>query len=101
MKTKEKFSIYPKCHLFSAVCVTVVILLFGVLAGYAQTGNYLYSGSKATITLNPGLYAITSYGAQGGACYQSAGGLGAEMEGEFYFTTQTTLTLLVGGAGVD
>jgi hypothetical protein len=99
MKTKFKFTIRTTCHSCGVVCAGAIVLQFGVLAGYAQTGNYLYSGSKTTITLNPGLYAITTYGAQGGGCYQSAGGLGAKMEGEFDFTTATTLTLLVGGVG--
>jgi hypothetical protein len=76
-----------------------VILQFGVLASFAQ--SYLFTGSETTITLNPGLYSITAYGAQGGSGYSPGnyGGLGAEMEGEFSFTTSTTLTLLVGGGG--
>jgi hypothetical protein len=99
MKTKSKSTIRTRCHSCGVVCAVAIVLQFGVLAGYAQTGDYLYSGSKTTITLNLGLYAITAYGAQGGGCYQSGGGLGAEMEGEFDFMTATTLTLLVGGVG--
>src|SRR5580704_13624237 len=78
--------------------ICAAILLLGTLAGSAQTGTYLYTGSETTITLNPGTYNITAYGAQGGGGVYS-GGLGAEMEGEFDFTAATTLTLLVGGAG--
>ena len=66
MKRKYKFLIYPKCHPFSAVCTVAVILFLGVLAGYAQTGQYLFTGSETTITLNPGSYDITAYGAEGG-----------------------------------
>jgi hypothetical protein len=99
VKTKYKFFICPQCHPFNVVYVIAVILQFGVLASFAQSGIYLFTGSETTITLNPGLYAITAFGAQGGSCYQSGGGLGAEMEGEFDFTTATTLTLLVGGSG--
>jgi hypothetical protein len=99
MKTKFKFTIRTACRSCAVGCAVALVLQFGVLVGYAQTRNYLYSGSKLTVTLNPGLYAITAYGAQGGSCYQSAGGLGAEMAGHFYFTTETTLTLLVGGVG--
>jgi hypothetical protein len=74
------------------------VLQFGVLASFAQ--SYLFTGSETTITLNPGIYDITAYGAQGGSGYDSAGGaLGAEMEGEFSFSTSATLTLLVGGGG--
>jgi hypothetical protein len=103
MKTECKAIILAVCHSFNAVvCAVSVILLFGVLASSAQTGTYLYSGSEATITLNPGNYDITAYGAQGGTGaipYGFTGGLGAEMSGEFYFSANTTFTLLVGGAG--
>lgn len=76
------------------------ILLDSALPCSAQTGDYTYSGTEQTITLDPGLYDITAYGAQGGSSYfGSAGGLGAEMSGEFNFSASTTLTLLVGGAG--
>jgi hypothetical protein len=76
-------------------------LLFGGLASSAQTGIYLFTGSETTITLNPGLYNITTYGARGGeGFYGGAGGLGAEMSAEFSFSGLRTLTLLVGGSGV-
>src|SRR5215469_189811 len=78
------------------VCMVAVTLLFGALASSAQIGDYLYS---TTISLNPGFYDITAYGAQGGAGAGTHAGLGAEMEGQFDFTTPTTLTLLVGGVG--
>jgi hypothetical protein len=77
-----------------------------------QTNIYLFTGSETNVTLNPGLYEITAYGAQGGQPYTVffyggggvfAGGasLGAEMKAEFNFTTRTTLTLLIGGAGYN
>src|SRR5208283_3358477 len=83
----------------TTLCVVAVVLQFGVLAGSAQTGQYLYSGSETTITLNPGTYDITAFGAAGGDGPWSGGGIGAEMEAEFNFTTVVTLTLLVGGSG--
>jgi hypothetical protein len=78
-----------------------VVLHFGVLAGSAQTNIYLFSGSMTNITLNPGTYIITAYGAPGGGSLEhvSYGGLGAEMSGEFNLSTSTNLTLLVGGGG--
>src|ERR1035438_8745826 len=78
-----------------------VILQLGVLAGSAQTNIYLFSGSKTNITLNPGTYIITAYGAMGGgtAGGNFIGGYGAEMSAEFNFSTSTTLILLVGGYG--
>jgi hypothetical protein len=85
-------------RLFGTVSMAAVILLFGALASPAQAGVYLYTGSETTINLNPGTYYITAYGANGGNGILS-GGLGAEMEGEFNFTTATAFTLLVGGAG--
>jgi hypothetical protein len=65
----------------------------------AQTNIFLFTGSETNLTLPPGTYTITAYGAQGGAGLGSTGGLGAEMEGEFSFSGLTTLTLLVGGNG--
>ena len=44
----------------------VVALHFGVLAGSAQTNRYLYTGFETNITLPPGTYIITAYGAPGG-----------------------------------
>jgi hypothetical protein len=99
MKTEFKSSIRAAYHSFGVVCAVAVTLLLGVLASSVQASQYLFTGSETTVTLNPGLYNITAYGAQGGGCYQNLGGLGAEMEGEFDFTTVTTLTLLVGGVG--
>jgi len=45
----------------------LMILALTVLAFTvpAQTNKYLYSGSEVTVTLNPGIYTITAYGAQG------------------------------------
>ena len=74
-----------------------VALQLGMLAGSAQTNLYLFSGSKTNITLPPGTYIITAYGAPGGG-WPGPGG-GAEMSGEFNFSASTTLTFLVGGGG--
>ena len=82
-----------------------VVLQLGMLAGAAQTNIYLFSGSERNITLNPGTYIITAYGAPGAfpshtfAPLGGWGGSGAEMSAEFNFSTSTTLTLLVGGGG--
>src|ERR1039457_51005 len=66
-----------------------VALQLGMLAGSAQTNIYLFSGSKTNITLPPGTYIITAYGAPGGGVIQGGsrfhGGGGAEMSGEFNF----------------
>ena len=98
MKTKCKLIIRAVRHSFGVVvCAVAVVLQFGVLAGSAQTGIYLFSGSETNITLNPGTYDITAYGAQGGGSSPPCGGLGAEMGGQFDFAGVTTLTLLVGG----
>jgi hypothetical protein len=78
-----------------------VALQLGMLVGSAQTNKYLYTGSETNITLSPGTYIITAYGAQGGGGSIYGGGLGADMEGQFIFSTNTTLTLLVGGGGGD
>jgi len=75
-----------------------VVLHFSVLAGFAQTNKYLFSGSETNITLNPGTYIITAYGAPGGGGGYD-GGCGAEMSAEFDFSASTNLTLLVGEGG--
>ncbi len=104
MKTKNKFFIVSKSYPFSTVCIAAAFLLFRVFAASAQTGDYQYSGSLQTITLGPGTYDITAYGAHGGngngpfSLQIYGGGLGAEMSGEFSFSGLTTLTLLVGSA---
>ena len=58
-----------------------VVLQFGVLAGFAQTTNYLYSGSETNVNLPAGTYIITAYVARGGdgGIYGPVGGLGDEM----------------------
>jgi hypothetical protein len=92
-----------KSKKFSHGFLLAVILQLGVLAGSAQTNIYLYSGSETNITLNPGTYIITAWGAVGGNGDYSPGngqgGLGAEMSAEFNFSTPTNLTLLVGSGG--
>src|ERR1035441_10947029 len=67
-----------------------VALQLGMLADSAQTNIYLFSGSKTNITLPPGTYIITAYGAPGGGSVNLTNrnrslkfGLGAEMSGEF------------------
>jgi hypothetical protein len=100
MKTEYNSIIYPKRHSFAVVCAVALVLQVGVLAGFAQTGTYLFTGSMTTITLNPGTYDITAYGAAGGgSVFGSVGGFGAEMEAQFTFAAAVNLTILVGGGG--
>jgi hypothetical protein len=96
---KAKFTILSTFHSCGVVFAVSAVLQLGVLGSSGQTNKYLFTGSETNITLNPGLYYITAYGARGGIDAPYGGGLGAEMKGEFSFTTRTTLTLLVGGAG--
>jgi Glycine rich protein len=98
-KSTEKPTMKTK-NALRGVAIAVVLQL-GMLGGSAQTNIYLFSGSERNITLPPGIYIITAYGAPGGGSLEhgSYGGLGAEMSAEFNFSTSTTLTLLVGGSG--
>jgi hypothetical protein len=87
-----------------AALASTVVLQFGVLSCFSQ--SYLFTGAKTTVTLNPGTYEITAFGARGGSGivwpYSSGSpGLGAKMKAAFSFTTATTLTILVGGAGIN
>jgi DNA-binding beta-propeller fold protein YncE len=76
---------------------------FGAVAWDPNHNHYLFSGSKTNITLNPGTYIITAYGAPGGGVdgegIVGPGSYGVEMSAEFNFSTSTSLTLLVGGGG--
>jgi hypothetical protein len=99
MIMKFKSFIRAKPHSFIVVCGVAAVLELGLLAGSAQTNIYLFTGSETTITLNPGTYDITAYGAQGGNSDGRSGGLGAKMAGRFSFATTVNLKLLVGGAG--
>src|ERR1051325_1581574 len=100
MKTKFKSIHLTACHTIRGVpCAGGVVLQFGLLASSGQTGTYLFSGSERFITLNPGTYNLTAYGAQVGRGYGASGGFGAEMEAQFSFATAVNLTLLVGGSG--
>ncbi len=73
---------------------------FGAIAYSPNQHHYFFSGSKTNITLPPGTYIITAYGAPGGTYGNGRnGGVGAEMSAEFNFSTPTNLILLVGGRG--
>jgi hypothetical protein len=56
MEAKFKSTIRSTCNPGGVFCAVAIVLQFGVLAGYAQAVDYLYSGAKTTITLNPGLW---------------------------------------------
>jgi len=100
---KANCKIFPNGLPFSAVWSAPILLLIGVLASFAQSSIYTYTGSETNISLNPGTYYITVYGAQGGTSTVGGyvAGLGAEMEAQFTFTTNVNLTILVGGVGAN
>ncbi len=99
MKTNCKSSIRTAYRSLGATCFIAAVLQLGLLSGYTQIGTNLYSGSETAITLSPGVYNITAYGAQGGGDGSHSGGNGALMEGQFGFATAVNLTILVGGSG--
>ncbi len=72
--------------------VSAIVITGLSIACHAQTGDYLYNGSEQTITLNPGIYEITAFGAQGGLSADGVeqGGLGAEM-------TAVRISIVAGG----
>jgi fibronectin-binding autotransporter adhesin len=83
------------------LCGLFAVLLTLLIARTVSADTISYTGTETTVTLGPGAYDITAYGAQGGRSPWASGGLGAEMEAQFRFTKETTLTLLVGGAGTQ
>ena len=66
----------------------------------ARASSFSYSGSIMTYTVAAtGTYDIVGAGAQGGAGYQSAGGLGALLSGDYNLSAGTVLDVVVGGEG--
>ena len=63
-----------------------------------ETTRYPYKGQSQTVTLDPGLYRLRCWGAQGGS-YSSSyqGGAGGYSEGVIKLKESTTLYLYVGG----
>jgi hypothetical protein len=76
-------------------------------AAHAQRVNFTYTGRLVTYTVpKTGIYQILALGAQGGSGRSpidtiGAGGLGAEIGGEFSLTAGEILQIAVGGAGGD
>jgi hypothetical protein len=79
---------------------TALLTLLMPRTASAQITNFYYTGTETTITLGPGTYDITAFGAAGGGFqYGYNGGLGAEMKARFNFATAVNLTILVGSSG--
>jgi hypothetical protein len=79
-----------------------------VPAARAQRVNFTYTGELVTWTVpETGTYQIIAFGAQGGSCTApatgsvGAGGLGAEIGGDFVLSKGEVLQVAVGGAGED
>jgi hypothetical protein len=96
-----------KSRITLCALANATVLQLGLLACSAQTTEYSATGSETNVTLNPGNFIVTAYGADGGPAFNypmspvvfAWGGLGAEMSAEFSFSAPTTLTLLVGDSG--
>ena len=69
----------------------------GVQAG---VGKVVITELLSFTAPSTGAYDIIAFGAQGGVGGVTAGGLGAEIGGEFILTQGETLRIVVGGAGV-
>ena len=66
----------------------------------STTDTFSYAGDIQTFTItSSGEYQITAEGAAGGNGSSGAGGLGAEVSGDFYLTAGETLEIVVGGQG--
>ncbi|HEV2444436.1 MAG TPA: hypothetical protein VGS58_00880 [Candidatus Sulfopaludibacter sp.] len=66
----------------------------------ASATTITYTGGVQTYTVpSTGYYRMVAYGAQGGGTFESAGGLGAEIGGDFALTAGAVLDISVGGAG--
>lgn len=56
-----------------------------------------YTGAVQTTVLQPGIYKVELWGAQGGNLHCAVGGLGAYVTGNLTLTTAKTLNIYVGG----
>jgi len=66
----------------------------------STTDTFSYTGHIQTFSItSSGEYQITAEGAAGGNGSSGAGGLGAEVSGDFYLTAGETLAIVVGGQG--
>lgn len=85
---------------------TAMTLASGVNSGNGTvviggvTFSYTDSIQSYTIPAS-GDYDILAEGAQGGGASDASGGLGAEAEGDFFFTFGTVLDIVGGGEGVN
>ena len=83
----------------------VALLALAGAATIASADQFTYNGSFQTfIVPTTGIYNILAFGAQGGtgAVFSSspqAGGLGAEIRGDFLLSAGQTLSIAVGGMG--
>jgi hypothetical protein len=67
-----------------------------------MSGTTTFDFSKRIVTYTvpaTGLYEIDAIGADGGVSFSDAGGLGAEVSGDFQLTEGEVLSILVGGSG--
>ena len=77
--------------------VALAVVLFSVAT--AQATTFSYSGSIVQYTApTTGTYDFSAGGAQGGPGF-SAGGLGADVSGDYFLTAGTVLDIVVGGEG--
>jgi hypothetical protein len=75
-----------------AVLPLLAVLVAFLLPRAASAQTFVTTGSLQPVTLGPGIYDITAFGAQGGDEGGGfGGGLGAEMEAQFDFTAPVTL----------
>jgi hypothetical protein len=92
-------------YIKSALILSAILL--GCLSVKSQTvETFNYTGAIQTYTVPAGVISVTikAWGAQGGdgnSGSSSAGGKGAYVSGEFSVSPGETLTLIVGGTGVD
>jgi hypothetical protein len=90
------------------VATALLALAAAGSAARAQRVNFTYTGSLVTFTVPiTGTYQIIAFGAQGGNgvfpfpdSFSGAGGLGAEIGGDFKLTAGEVLEIAVGGAGM-
>lgn len=68
-------------------------------AGAYLYKNYAYTGGVQSVTLPKGTYKLEAWGAQGGTDASGIGGHGGYAAGTITLTADTTLYIVVGGAG--
>jgi hypothetical protein len=95
-------TVFSTCKNQVAAVAILGALAASAMPVSAHAATYSYDGTiDSYIVATTGIYDVYAAGAQGGGNLNSAGGLGATVEGDVLLNAGDTLRIAVGGAGID